>query len=109
MQLRVMEELSLAYTYDEIKSLEKKHRNYMMHDLIAKSFLTIFYVMADYDKEKKEAYKEYFKKFKKENRALYYKLRYRTRFCVPFLLIPPLRRLAVMIGYKYIVKSTNWN
>ena len=108
MQLRVMRELSLAYTYDELKALPRKHRRFMMHDLIVKSYLTLFYVMAGYDKERKEAYKEYFREFKEKNLKLYKKLRYRTYFLFPFTLILPLRRLVVMTGYKCVIKKTNW-
>ena len=48
------------------------------------------------------------KEFKKQNRSLYYKLRYRTYFLFPFTLIMPLRRFVVMSVYKKVVKKTNW-
>ena len=64
--------------------------------------------MADYNKERKNDYDEYFKEFKKQNRSLYYKLRYRTYFLFPFTLIMPLRRFVVMSVYKKVVKKTNW-
>lgn len=108
MQIKVMRELSLVYSYDELKALPKGQRKFMMHDLIIKSFLTLFYVMADYNKERKYDYDEYFKEFKKQNRSLYYKLRYRTYFLLPFTLIMPLRRFVVMSVYKKVVKKTNW-
>lgn len=108
MQIKVMRELSLVYSYDELKALPKGQCKFMMHDLIIKSFLTLFYVMADYNKERKYDYDEYFKEFKKQNRSLYYKLRYRTYFLFPFTLIMPLRRFVVMSVYKKVVKKTNW-
>ena len=108
MQLKVMRELSLAYSYDELKALPRKHRRFMIHDLIVKSYLTLFYVMAGYNKERKEAYKEYFRDFKKNNLKLYKKLRYRTYFLFPFTLILPLRKLVVMTGYKCVCRKTNW-
>ena len=107
MQIKVMRELSLVYSYDELKALPKGQRKFMMHDLIIKSFLTLFYVMADYNKERKYDYDEYFKEFKKQNRSLYYKLRYRTYFLFPFTLIMPLRRFVVMSVYKKVVKKAN--
>lgn len=64
--------------------------------------------MADYNKERRYDYDEYFKEFKKQNRSLYYKLRYRTYFLFPFTLIMPLRRFVVMSVYKKVVKKTNW-
>ena len=109
MQIRVMYELSIAYSWDELKALPKKQRNFMIHDLIVKSYLTLFYVMAGYNKEKKKAYKAYFSAFRAKNKSLYYKLRYRTYFLFPFCLVLPLRRMVVMAGYKKLMSKTNWN
>ena len=109
MQIRVMKELSYAYTLEELKSLDKHHYKYMMHDLIVKQFLTFFYVYIKPDKQKIKEYKEYFKEFKAKNRKLYYKLRYRTYFIVYSLMIKPLKILAIKIGYKQIIKKNNWN
>ena len=109
MQLKVMYELSLAYSWDELKALPGAKRRFILHDLIVKSYLTLFYIMAGYNKEKKEAYRAYFKEFKEKNRGLYYKLRYRTYFLFPFTLILPLRKWVVMTGYKKLMKKTNWN
>ena len=108
MQIKVMKNLSLAYTYDELKELPKGQRKFMIHDLIIKSFLTLFYVVADYSKERKLAYDEYWRVFKQKNKSLYYKLRYRTYFLFPFLLVMPFRRWVVMYGYKQVIKKTNW-
>ena len=109
MQVKVMKELSLAYSWDDLKHLPRHQRNFMVHDLVVKSFLTLFYIMAGYNKEKKEAYKAYFKEFKEKNRGLYYKLRYRTYFLFPFILILPIRKWVVMEGYKKLMSKTNWN
>jgi glycosyltransferase involved in cell wall biosynthesis len=109
MQIRVMKELCLSYTLDELKSLDKHHYKYMMHDLIVKSYLTFFFVYIKHDKQKIKEYKEYFKEFKSKNRKLYKKLRYRTYFFVVSLLIKPLKILAVKIGYKQIIKNNYWN
>ena len=49
--------------------------------------------------------KKVIKEFKEKNSKLYHKIRYRTLFIVPFLLIKPLRVLAVKIGYKKIIKK----
>lgn len=108
-QLRVMREMSLTYTYEEIKQLEKAQRNYIMHDLVIKSFLTLFFITINGNKEKDLAYKEYFKEFKEKNRKLYYKVRYRSIFIFPFLLIRPLRDVAVKYGYRKIQQKTGWN
>ena len=108
-QLRVIREMSLTYTYEEIMELDKAHRKYILHDLVTKSFLTLFYVTIKGNKTKDQAYKEYFKEFKEKNRKLYYKIRYRTLFIFPFLLIRPLRDKVVEFGYKKINAKTGWN
>ncbi len=108
-QLRVIREMSLWYTLDELKSLSKKHYKFILNDLIAKSFLTLFYVTIGNKDTAYRDYKLYFKEFKEKNRKLYYKLRYRTSLAFPFLLIRPLRNFVVKIGYKKIIKKTGWN
>jgi glycosyltransferase involved in cell wall biosynthesis len=107
-QLRVMLCMSTAFTMDELNKLDKPHRKYMLHDLEAKSFLTIFYVMADYNKQKIADYKEYFKAFKAHDKKLYRKIRFGTLFFFPFLLPRPLRKAAALFGYKQVCKKTRW-
>ena len=108
-QVKVMTLMALSYSYEEIKKLEKMHKYYLMHDLIVKLYLTSFYVYADYNKEKEATYREFWTTFKKENRSLYYKLRYRTYFFVSLLLIKPIRIWATKLGYKKLIKTTGWN
>ena len=108
-QLRVMRAMSLEYSLDDLNKLSKAHRNYLIHDLTSKSFLTLFYVTIGNSKTRYKEYKEYFKEFKEKNPKLYHKVRYRTLFIFPFLLIKPLRVLAVKIGYKKMIKKTGWN
>ena len=108
-QVKVMTLMALSYSYEEIKKLEKMHKYYLMHDLIVKLYLTSFYVYADYNKEKEATYREFWTTFKKENRSLYYKLRYRTYFFVSLLLIKPIRIWTTKLGYKKLIKTTGWN
>ena len=49
------------------------------------------------------------KEFKEKNRKLYNKVRYRSIFIFPFLLIRPLRDVAVKYGYRKIQQKTGWN
>lgn len=108
-QLRVMRHNSLLYSYDYIYSLEKHHRKHIIHDLVCKSFLTLFYITAGNTKQKNIAYDAYFKEFKEKNRKLYNKIKFRTLFIVPFLLPRSLRNKAVNYYYKKIIKRTGWN
>ena len=108
-QLRVMESLSNAYTYDFIKTLPNKQRKMIIHDFVAKSFLTLFYMSNSSNKQKNEEYKQYFADFKKNNPSLYKKLWRGTVFFIPFLLPRFIRNWLVMVGYKIMIKTTGWN
>lgn len=108
-QLRVMEVLSHAYTYEYLKTLPKRQRNFILDDFIAKSFLTLFYISTGNNEEKNKAYKEYFAEFKKKNPGLYKKLWHGSYFFLPFLLPRCLRNKLVMWGYKKLIKTTGWN
>ena len=107
-QLRVMLAMSTAFTYDQIMSLEKKHANYILHDLVAKSFLTLFFVTAAEAETKDKEYDEYFAAFKAHDEKLYKRIRHGSLFAFPFILIRPIRDWAVMVGYKEICKKTRW-
>lgn len=107
-QLRVMLGMSTAFTMEDLNKLDKAHRKYMIHDLVAKSFLTLFFVIADYNKQKLADYDEYFKAFKAHDKKLYRKIRFGSLFILPFLLIRPLRRSAAIFGYKQVCKKTKW-
>lgn len=109
MQIRVIREMSLRYTYDELKSLSRKKRNFIIHELVIIHHLTLFYIVAGLNKQRKEEYANFMKEFKEKNRKLYMKVRYRTSFAFPMILIPPLRKFAIMAGYKCIVRRTHWN
>ena len=109
MGLRVMNEITNRYTYDELKGLHKNHYKFMIHDIFAKQLLTMFYIYGNNTKEKNVHYKMYLDHFKNTNRKLYYKIKYRTPAVFPFLLIRPLRKRAVIFGYKQVIKKTKWS
>ena len=100
--------MSTAFTYEQIMSLEKKHANYIIHDLVAKSFLTLFFVTAAEAETKDKEYDEYFAAFKAHDEKLYKRIRHGSLFAFPFILIKPIRDWAVMFGYKEICKKTRW-
>ena len=103
-----MEFMSKAFTYDQIMALEKKHANFIIHDLVAKSFLTLFFVVAEESEEKYEAYDRYFEAFKTHDAKLYDRIRNKSLFAFPFILPRGLRRWAALVGYKEICKKTRW-
>ncbi|MCH5180772.1 MAG: glycosyltransferase family 2 protein [Erysipelotrichales bacterium] len=108
-QLRVIREMSLWYTLDELKSLSRKHYKFMINDLEAKSFLTLFYITIGNKETAYKEYKEYLKEFKEKNKKLYKKIRHHSLFTFPFILIRPLRNAVVKFGYKKVIKKTGWN
>lgn len=109
MSIRVMNEITKAYSLEDLKKLPRNQYRYLIHDIMAKEFLTLFHVNAISTKEKDQHLKMYWEHFKKTNKKLYYKIKYRTPYFVTNLMIPPLRRKAVLFGYKQVCKKTNWN
>ena len=107
-QLRVMDYLSNLYTLEELKKLPKRQYKFIIHHLENLSFTTMLFIYANYDSEKKKAYKLYWESFKEKNYYLYRKIRWHSLVAVPFLLVMPLRKLAVVEGYKVVKKITNW-
>ena len=109
MQLLVTKTMLGYYSYDEIKSLPRKQFKFLKHELAMKLYLALFYVYIDLNKEKLEAYKEYWNDIKNKDKKMYRKLRYGSIFTVSELLIRPIKRIAVKIGYKVLTKKTLWN
>ena len=107
-QLRVMDYISNLYTLDYLRSLPKRQYKFILHHLENLSFTTMLFIYANYDKEKKKAYKLYWNHFKETNYKLYRKIRWHSLVAVPFLLVMPLRKLAVVEGYKVVKRITNW-
>ena len=109
MSIKVMNEISSSHTLKELKSLHKNQYRYLIHDIMAKEVLTLFHVNAVHNKEKDNHLKMYWKHFKETNKELYKKIKYKTPYFFITLLIPPLRRKAVLFGYKQLIKKTKWN
>lgn len=109
MGLRVINEVTSRYTLDELKSLHKNHYKIMIHTILEKQAVTLFYVMGNNTKEKNEHYKMYWKHFKATNRKLHNKIKYRTWFAFTNLLIHPVKKAVTIFGYKQMIKKTKWN
>ena len=107
-QLDNMTELVLAYQYDDIMKLEKKHRKTLIHMINIYSFLTLTFVSVDYNRDHYHEFKAYKREFKAKNPKLYRKIMYRTSYIIPNLLIRPLRIGSVKFGYKIFYHMTNW-
>lgn len=107
-QLRVRRYISLLYTKEELKRLEKKQYRYRIHLLAILSYSTRAFIYCCPSQEKDIAYKSYRSEFKKKNRALYRYIKYHTSVYFSNLFIPPLKKKIVRLGYKLICLKTKW-
>ncbi|MCF0117143.1 MAG: hypothetical protein HUJ61_03730, partial [Bacilli bacterium] len=108
-QLRVMSLITKSFTYQQLKMMGKKHMKFMIHMFIVFSYLTVNFIYNNYTKEKGIAYKNYLKEFKKFDKKFYNRIRHRSYFVIPFLLIRPLRSWAVKTGDKLVRRKRRWN
>ena len=107
-QLRVMDIIYNQFTYDDLLTLPKKQRKYLIHILGIYTFLTMFFIYAKYNKERKIAFKKLREDFKTKNRKLYKKVYHFSQVSLIMCLISPLRRFLVVTGYKVVIKITKW-
>ncbi|MBO4990284.1 MAG: glycosyltransferase [Clostridia bacterium] len=77
-QIRVMNCMMSAYTYDELKAMNKPLRKLMYHDLNNVMLNTAFFTTAKDSPERRELYKKMWKDLKARDQKLYYKMKYRT-------------------------------
>ncbi|MCR5490638.1 MAG: glycosyltransferase family 2 protein [Bacilli bacterium] len=107
-QIDNMEQIALAYTWDEIKKLPRMHKKTMVHLLVLYLALTLNDISIKNTKETYKHYKVFTKRWRTENPSLYWKMNVRNIWLLTNLLIRPIRTLATRIGYKLVYRSTNW-
>ena len=107
--LRVYERVMTAYTYEDLMKLGKAHKRYMYFSIVIIEALTLFYSVIGKKQGSKKEYRELGKKIKAQNKKLWTKANWRTRFFWSHM-VPPgiLRDWAVSIGYKIVKKKTGW-
>jgi glycosyltransferase involved in cell wall biosynthesis len=105
-QLRVMQIMTDAYTYDEIKGMEKGLSKYMFHALGAIMVNTVFFTSAGKNdrKERKEKLKALWKHIKDTDKKLYKKLRYRSLPVTTSWLPFGMKGVVSTAGYKFLCK-----
>lgn len=105
-QLRVFNEMFNANTYNSLKSLTKRLRVYLRHDLKQLYAVTAFFVIGSKDnvKERKAKWKYYMKLWKSKDKKLYHMLKYRSYNSYISWLPWPIKRFLGNIAYK-ILKS----
>ncbi|MDD3123352.1 MAG: glycosyltransferase family A protein [Candidatus Izemoplasmatales bacterium] len=101
-QISVMEEMVKAYSYEEIKNMEKGLSNYMFHCLGAIMTITLLFTVAKDSDERRENLTNMWFFIKNEDIRLYRILRF---WSLPTLVnyIPwKLRGWIMLIGYKFL-------
>lgn len=109
MQLSNMKELCEAYTYDDLKKLERKQKRMMIHLLNVFSYLTLAFVCIDFNKERGKDYRQLQKEIKAYDKKLYNKLRWRTNLFFIEGMPPKMRAAIVNYGHGKVNKKTNWS
>ena len=105
-QLRVMTEMFDAHSYDELKSLPKRQKTYLIHDLKQLYAVTSFFVMCGKDntKERKAAWKAFIKHCKEKDKKLNAMLKYRSYTTWVSWLPWPIKSWIGRIAYS-VIKS----
>lgn len=105
-QIRVMGLMTDAYTYDEIKAMDKGLKKYLFHALGAIMMNTIFFSSGGKDnkKERKQNLKALWKHIKEKDKKLYRKLRYRSLPALVGWLPFGICGAVTGAGYKFLCK-----
>lgn len=104
-QIRVMQRLTDAYSWKEIKKMPKGLRKYMWHSLNAIMITTVYFICAEYSKDRKEKLKDMWKHIKERDKALYRKLRHRS-YCTSVNYMPwGLRSKVMNFAYDRLCKT----
>lgn len=103
-QIKVMNEMFDAYSYDEIKKMEKGLRKYMLHALNCMSIVTLMFSCGEDTKERKQDVKNMWDEFKKKDKKLY-RFLHNGGYSIFFNVLPfKLRGKMLMRGYNTEVK-----
>ncbi len=104
-QIRVMQCLTDAYKWSEIKKMPKGLKKYMWHTLNAILITTIYFICAEYSKDRKQKLKAMWKHIKAQDKALYKKLRHRS-YSTSVIYMPwRLRSWVMNIAYDRLCKT----
>ena len=104
-QIRVMQCMTDAYSWAEIKKLPKGLKRYMWHSLEALMATTLLFVCAECSPERKKALKAMWKHIKQKDKALYKRLRHRSYSTAVNYLPWRLRGWILCKGYDILCKK----
>lgn len=105
-QLRVMQIMADAYSYEEIRGMAKGLKKYMFHALSAIMMNTVFFATGGKDNlpERKKGLKDLWMHIREKDVKLYRKLRYRSMPALTAWLPFRLRGWVSTLGYKFLCK-----
>ena len=98
-------EMFKAYSWDQMKKFPKQLRRYMIHCLKIITGNTICFTTGKDSPERRKDLKEMWKTFKKSDRKLFLKLKYRTWLIIPNSLVWPIKAWIVMSAYNHFAKK----
>ncbi|MFA6791464.1 MAG: glycosyltransferase family A protein [Candidatus Izemoplasmatales bacterium] len=101
-QIRVMKEMVMAYSYNEITRFEKGLKKYMFHCLGAIMVITILFTVAKDDNERRENLQELWCFIKNRDAKLYRLLRLRSLPAIVNYLPWRLRGAIMIMVYKHL-------
>jgi hypothetical protein len=104
-QISVMNIMLTAYRLEEIKRLPKGLSRYMWHSLQAIMMITIFFASADYSPARKKHLKKLWDDLKKQDRALYRRMKYWSYSTFVNFLPWRLRGFVLKKGYFILCKK----
>lgn len=106
---RVFNIISHLYTMEDLNKLTKAHKKYMVFALMVDAALAVFYSVAGKKLGAKKDFKELMTSWKKDNKKLYKKVNFGTRFIwTKLAFIPWIKDAATKVGYEIVKKKTGW-
>lgn len=107
MQFKVMSNMLESHTYNEIKSLPKGLRKYMLHDLSIIFLVTVLFIVGGKSdvEVRKERYHQLWDDLKKRDKKMYHYLKNENYPIICKFLPWPVKRFAFTVGYKIAQKK----
>ncbi len=104
-QIRVMECMLEAYSYEQLQALPDGLRRYMLHCLSAVMINTImFCCCGEEEQERRAAYQALWQKLKSRDTAMYHQLHDRSMPAGVVWMPWAMRRRAMLAGYRLLCK-----
>jgi len=103
-QIRVMTCMLNAYTYEQIKKMDKGLRKLMFHNLNSLMLTTTFFTTSRDDEERRKAYREMWENLKKRDKKLYNKIKHRSTMVLLNPLCWKLKGKVTGAGYDFLCK-----